>query len=120
MYSSPADSQHRLSGPDSKGMEIHCMCLCCSHTVMHSPSVVIKEWVLLDDLQNHTIVVRHNYPVVCREKIWKITSKSMRHYSVVSDGTKNHGIVHPGCQHTQSVPSSSIWHGHIGMRLSIS
>ena len=33
MYSSPADSQHRLSGPDSKGMEIHCMCLCCSHTV---------------------------------------------------------------------------------------
>ena len=28
-----ADSQHGLSGPDSKGMEIHCMCLCCSHTV---------------------------------------------------------------------------------------
>ena len=33
MFSSPADSQHRLSGPDSKDMEIHCKCLCCSHTV---------------------------------------------------------------------------------------
>ena len=29
----PADSQHRLSGHDSKRIEIHCMCLCCSHTL---------------------------------------------------------------------------------------
>ena len=32
--------------------------------------------------------------------------KSMTHPSVVSDGAS---IVHNGCQHTQSVPSSSIW-----------
>ena len=35
--------------------------------------------------------------------------KSMTHSSVVSDGATDDGIVHNGCQHTQSVPSSSIW-----------
>ena len=35
--------------------------------------------------------------------------KSMTHSSVVSDGSTDDGIVHNGCQHTQSVPSSSIW-----------
>ena len=29
--------------------------------------------------------------------------------SVVSDGATDDGIVHNGCQHAQSVPSSSIW-----------
>ena len=37
------------------------------------------------------------------------TKKSMTHSSVVSDGATDNGIVHNGCQHTQSVPSSSIW-----------
>ena len=37
--------------------------------------------------------------------------KSMTHSSVVSDGVTDDGIVHNGCQHTQSEPSSSIWHG---------
>ena len=35
--------------------------------------------------------------------------KSMTHSSFVSDGATDDGIVHNGCQHTQSVPSSSIW-----------
>ena len=35
--------------------------------------------------------------------------KSMTHSSVVSDGATDDGIVHNGCQHTQSEPSSSIW-----------
>ena len=37
------------------------------------------------------------------------TKKSMTHSSVVSDGATDDGIVLNGCQHTQSVPSSSIW-----------
>ena len=37
--------------------------------------------------------------------------KSMAHSSAVSDGVTDDGIiVHDGCQHTQSEPSSSIWH----------
>ena len=35
--------------------------------------------------------------------------KSMTHSSAVSDGATDDGVVHNGCQHTQSVPSSSIW-----------
>ena len=35
--------------------------------------------------------------------------KSMTHSSVVSNGATDDSIVHNGCQHTQSVPSSSIW-----------
>ena len=35
--------------------------------------------------------------------------KSMTHSSAVSDGVTDDGIVHNGCQHTQSEPSSSIW-----------
>ena len=84
MYSSPADSQHRLSGPDSKGMEIHCMCLCCSHTVHMGHECFL--------------------PTAAED-----TKKSMTHSSVVSDSATDDGIVHNGCQHTQSVPSSSIW-----------
>ena len=34
--------------------------------------------------------------------------KSMTHFSTVSDGVTDDGIVHNGCQHTQSEPSSSI------------
>ena len=34
---------------------------------------------------------------------------SMTHSSAVSDGVTDDGIVHNGCQHTQSEPSSSIW-----------
>ena len=34
--------------------------------------------------------------------------KSMTHSSAVSDGVTDDGIVHNGCQHTQSEPSSSI------------
>ena len=83
MYSSPADSQHRLSGPDSKDMEIHCKCLCCSHTVHMGHEYFLST--AAEDLK-----------------------KSMTHSSVVSDGATD-GIVHNGCQHTQSVPSSSIW-----------
>ena len=37
------------------------------------------------------------------------TKKSMTHSSAVSDDATDDGIVHNGCQHTQSVPSSSIW-----------
>ena len=33
----------------------------------------------------------------------------MTHSSAVSDGVTDDGIVHNGCQHTQSEPSSSIW-----------
>ena len=33
----------------------------------------------------------------------------MTHFNVVSDGVNDDGIVHNGCQHTQSEPSSSIW-----------
>ena len=70
MYSSPADSQHRLSGPDSKGMEIHCMCLCCSHT-------------------GHECFL----PTAAED-----IKKSMTHSSVVSDdGATDDGIVHNGC-----------------------
>ena len=35
--------------------------------------------------------------------------KSMIHSSVVSDGATDDSMVHNCCQHTQSVPSSSIW-----------
>ena len=28
-----ANSQHKSNESDSQGMSIHCMCLCCSHTV---------------------------------------------------------------------------------------
>ena len=35
--------------------------------------------------------------------------KSMTHSSAVSNGVTDDGIVHNGCQHTQSEPSSSIW-----------
>ena len=35
--------------------------------------------------------------------------KSMTHSSAVSDGVTDDGILHNGCQHTQSEPSSSIW-----------
>ena len=81
MYSSPADSQHRLSGP---GMEIRCKCLCCSHTVHMGHECFLST--AAEDMK-----------------------KSMTHSSVVSDGATDDGIVHNGCQHTQSVPSSSIW-----------
>ena len=84
MYSSSADSQHRLSGPDSKGMEIHCKCLCYSHTVHMGHECFLPT--AAEDMK-----------------------KSMTHSSVVSDGATDDGIVHNGCQHTQSVPSSSIW-----------
>ena len=36
--------------------------------------------------------------------------KSMTHSSAVSDGVTDDGIVHNGCQHTQSELSSSIRH----------
>ena len=79
-----ADSQHKSSGPDSQGMVIHCMCLCCSHTVHmgHVCSLPTAD----EDVMN-----------------------SMTHSGVVSDGVTDDGIVHNGCQHTQSEPSSSIW-----------
>ena len=35
--------------------------------------------------------------------------KNMAHSSAVSDGVTDDGIVHNGCRHTQSEPSSSIW-----------
>ena len=35
--------------------------------------------------------------------------KSSAHSSAVSDGVTDDGIVHNGCQHIQSEPSSSIW-----------
>ena len=67
---------HRLSGD----MEIHCKCLCCSHTVHMDHECFLAE-----------------------------VKKSVTHSSVVSDGATDDGIVHNGCQHTQSVLSSSIW-----------
>ena len=76
---------HRLSGPDSKGMEIHCMCLCCSHTVHMGHECFL--------------------PTAAEE-----IKKSMTHSSVVSDGATDYGIVHNGYQqYHSSVPSSSIW-----------
>ena len=69
MYSSPADSQHRLSGPDSKGMEIHCKCLCCSHTVHMGHECFLSTTA--EDMK-----------------------KSMTHSSVVSDGSTNNGIAY--------------------------
>ena len=73
-----------LRGPDSQGMVIHCMCLCCSHTVH-----MVHECFL---------------PTAAEDVM-----KSMTHSSAVSDGVIDDGIVHNGCQHTQSEPSSSIW-----------
>ena len=35
--------------------------------------------------------------------------KNMTHSSAVSDGVTDDGIVHNGCQHTQSKASSLIW-----------
>ena len=64
-------------------MVIHCMCLCCSHTV-HMGHVCFLPTAAEDVM------------------------KSMTHSSAVSDGVTD-GIVHNGCQHTQSEPSSSIW-----------
>ena len=60
------------------------MCLCCSHNVH----------------MDHECFL----PTAAED-----TKKSMTHSSVVSDGAIDDGIVHNGCQHTQSVPSSSIW-----------
>ena len=60
------------------------MCLCCSHTVHMGHECFLPT---------------------AAERI----KKSMTHSSVVSDGAIDDGIVHNGCQHTQSVPSSSIW-----------
>ena len=39
----------------------------------------------------------------------KDVMKSTAHSSAVSYGVTDNGIVHNGCQHTQSEPSSSIW-----------
>ena len=60
------------------------MCLCCSHTVHMG---------------------RECFLPTAAECI----KKSMTQSSVVSDDATDDGIVHNGCQHTQSVPSSSIW-----------
>ena len=60
------------------------MCLCCSHTVDMGHECFLPTAV--EDIK-----------------------KSMTHSSVVSGGAIGNGIVHNGCQHTQSVPSSSIW-----------
>ena len=79
-----ADSQHKLIGPDSQGMVIHCMCPCCSHTV-HMGHVCFLPTAAEDVM------------------------KSMTHSSAVSDGVTDDGIVHNGCHHTQNEPSSSIW-----------
>ena len=76
-----ADFLHKSSGPDSQGMVIHCMCLCRSHTVHMGHVPTVAEDVM----------------------------KSMTHSSAVSDGVTDDGIVHNGCQYTQSEPSSSIW-----------
>ena len=64
-------------------MVIHCMCLCCSHTV-HMGHVCFLPTAAEDVM------------------------KSMTHSSAVSDGVTDDGIVHNGCQHTQSETSSSI------------
>ena len=79
-----ADSLHKPSGSDSQGMVIHCVCLCCSHTV-HMGHVCFLPTAAEDVM------------------------KSMTHSSAVSDCVTDDGIVHNGCQHTQSEPSSSIW-----------
>ena len=79
-----ADSQNKSSGPDSQGMVIHCMRLCCSHTVHMAHECFL--------------------PTAAEDVM-----KSMTHSSAVSDGVTDDGIVHNGCQHTQSEPSSSIW-----------
>ena len=60
------------------------MCLCCSHTVHMGHECFL--------------------PTAAED-----TKKSMTHSSVVSDGATDDSIAHNGCQHTQSVPSSSIW-----------
>ena len=65
-------------------MVIHCMCLCCSHTVHMGHECFL--------------------PTAAEDVM-----KSMMHSSAVSDGVTDDGIVHNGCQHTQSEPSSSIW-----------
>ena len=64
-------------------MVIHCMCLCCSHTVHMGHECFL--------------------PTAAEDVM-----KSMTHSSAVSDGVTDDGIVHNGCQHTQSEPSSSI------------
>ena len=60
------------------------MCLCCSHTVHMGHECFLPT--AADDIKKSTI-----------------------HSSVVSDGATDDCIVHNGCQHTQSVPSCSIW-----------
>ena len=72
-----------LRGPDSQGMVTRCMCQCCNHTV-HMGHVCFLPTAAEDVM------------------------KSMTHSSAVSDGVTD-GIVHNGCHHTQSEPSSSIW-----------
>ena len=79
-----ANSQHKSCGLDSQGMVIHCMCLCCSHTVH----------------MDHECFL----PTAAEDVM-----KSMAHSSAVSDGVTDDGIVHNGCQHTQSEPYNSIW-----------
>ena len=69
-----------LRGPDSQGMVIHCMCLCVD--------------------MGHVCFL----PTEAEDVM-----KSMTHSSAVSDGVSDDVIVHNGCQHTQSEPSSSIW-----------
>ena len=64
-------------------MVIHCMCLCCSHTVH-----IDHECFL---------------PTAAEDVM-----KSMTHSSAVSDGVTDDGIVHNGSQHIQSENSSSI------------
>ena len=73
-----------LRVPDSQGMVIHFMCLCCSNTVHMGHECFL--------------------PTAAEDVM-----KSMTHSSAVSDGVTDDGIVHNGCQHTQSEPSSSIW-----------
>ena len=73
-----------LRGPNSQGMVIHCMTVCCSHTV-HMGHVCFLPTAAEDVM------------------------KSMTHSSAVSDGVTDDGVVYNGCQHTQSEPSSSIW-----------
>ena len=49
------------------------------------------------------------FPPTAAEDVMKSMTDSMTHSSAVSDGVTDDGIVHNGCQHTQSEPSSSIW-----------
>ena len=60
------------------------MCPCCSHTVHMGHECFLST--AAEDVM-----------------------KSMTHSSAVSDGVTDDGIVHNGCQHTQSEPYSSIW-----------